>query len=297
MFRPGNPCIIRMAGNKICFRADDGLRFPSCHVRALMARWEIVEFNGVPSVAGFDLKNVIPIKESTLTVALIGNPNTGKSTLFGGLVGIHQHVGNYPGVTVEKKTGRMEHDGHTSSWSICQVFTVLRPDHATKWWRSKCFCSGSRTSALVDAVLCIVDGSNLERHLYLVSQVLELGLPTVVAVNMLDVAASRGIKLEFRHLQSRLDIAVVPIQANRGIGLDELKSALIEALRRGPRPRCHYFPQCSKKRSAVCKFIWPPRVAMRHRAGGRECPPRCRPPQATVAAACESHRVRFCRRR
>ena len=78
----------------------------------------------------------------------------------------------------------------------------------------------------VDAVLCIVNASNLQRHLYLLSQVLELGLPTVVAVNMLDVAASRGIKLELRHLQSRLGVPVVPIQANRGKGIEEIRATL-----------------------------------------------------------------------
>ena len=78
--------------------------------------------------------------------------------------------------------------------------------------------------------VCIVDASNLERHLYLLSQVLELGLPTVVAVNMLDVAASRGIKLELRHLQNRLGVPVVPIQANRGKGVAEIKAALMEVL-------------------------------------------------------------------
>ena len=115
-------------------------------------------------------------------------------------------------------------------------------------------------------MLCIVDGSNLERHLYLVSQVLELGLPTVVAVNMLDVAASRGIKLELRHLQSRLGIAVVPIQANRGHGIAELKAALVEAVgdrwgtqyrSAGRRPMPRYFPRRLKKKSAGFKCSWP----------------------------------------
>src|SRR5208337_3565869 len=95
----------------------------------------------------------------------------------------------------------------------------------------------------VDVVLCIVDASNLERHLYLVSQVMELGLPTVVAVNMLDVAASRGIKLELRHLQNRLGVPVVPIQANRGKGIEEIKAAMLEAARCGWRSDFSLFPE------------------------------------------------------
>ncbi len=114
----------------------------------------------------------------------------------------------------------------------------------------------------VDVVLCIVDASNLERHLYLLSQVLELGLPTVVAVNMLDVAASRGIKLELRHLQNRLGVPVVPIQANRGKGLAEIKAALMEVLHRdaaGRNPR--FFPRSSKRRPEACNCSWQPKDA------------------------------------
>ena len=187
------------------------------------------------------------IDEATLTVALIGNPNTGKSTLFGALVGIHQHVGNYPGVTVEKKTGRMEHEGRRFELVDLPGLYSLAARSRDEMVAVEVLLQRQSDIGAVDVVLCIVDGSNLERHLYLVSQVLELGLPTVVAVNMLDVAASRGIKLELRHLQSRLGIAVVPIQANRGYGLAELKAALIEAVRRGPRADASLFPEVFEK--------------------------------------------------
>ena len=187
------------------------------------------------------------LEEATLTVALIGNPNTGKSTLFGALVGIHQHVGNYPGVTVEKKTGRMEHEGRRFELVDLPGLYSLAARSRDEMVAVEVLLQRQSDIGAVDVVLCIVDGSNLERHLYLVSQVLELGLPTVVAVNMLDVAASRGIKLELRHLQNRLGIAVVPIQANRGQGLAELKAALIEAVRRGPRADASLFPEVFEK--------------------------------------------------
>jgi ferrous iron transport protein B len=182
-------------------------------------------------------------EEPTLTVALIGNPNTGKSTLFGALVGIHQHVGNYPGVTVEKKTGRMEHAGRRFQLIDLPGLYSLAARSRDEMVAVEVLLQRQSDVEPVDVVLCIVDGSNLERHLYLVSQVLELGLPTVVAVNMLDVAASRGIKLELRHLQNRLGVPVVPIQANRGQGLPELKTALTEAVRRGPRADASLFPE------------------------------------------------------
>ncbi len=205
------------------------------------------------------------LEETTLTVALIGNPNTGKSTLFGALVGIHQHVGNYPGVTVEKKTGRMEHAGRRFELVDLPGLYSLAARSRDEMVAVEVLLqrqSGHHVPMVggaVNVVLCIVDGSNLERHLYLVSQVLELGLPTVVAVNMLDVAASRGIKLELRHLQSRLGIAVVPIQANRGHGIAELKAALVEAvgapggapstlgLGRGPQADASLFPEAFEK--------------------------------------------------
>ncbi|MGA2255212.1 MAG: ferrous iron transport protein B [Thermoguttaceae bacterium] len=187
------------------------------------------------------------LEEATLTVALIGNPNTGKSTLFGALVGIHQHVGNYPGVTVEKKIGRMEHAGRRFELVDLPGLYSLAARSRDEMVAVEVLLQRQSDIGLVDVVICIVDGSNLERHLYLVSQVLELGLPTVVAVNMLDVAATRGIKLELRHLQSRLGVAVVPIQANRGLGLPELKAALIEAVRRGPRSDASLFPEVFEK--------------------------------------------------
>jgi len=187
------------------------------------------------------------LEEATLTVALIGNPNTGKSTLFGALVGIHQHVGNYPGVTVEKKTGWMEHESRQFQLIDLPGLYSLAARSRDEMVAVEVLLQRRSDIGDVDVVLCIVDGSNLERHLYLVSQVLELGLPTVVAVNMLDVAASRGIKLELRHLQNRLGIAVVPIQANRGQGLAELKAALIAAVGRAPRADASLFPEVFEK--------------------------------------------------
>jgi ferrous iron transport protein B len=182
-------------------------------------------------------------EDATLTVALIGNPNTGKSTLFGALVGIHQHVGNYPGVTVEKKTGRMEHQGQRFEVVDLPGLYSLAARSRDEMVAVDVLLQRQGDIGSVDVVICIVDGSNLERHLYLVSQVLEFGLPTVVAVNMLDIAASRGIKLELRHLQNRLGVPLVPIQANRGHGVPELKAALVEAVHREPVSPTSLFPE------------------------------------------------------
>src|SRR5664280_1168739 len=120
----------------------------------------------------------------TFTVALIGNPNTGKSTLFSGMVGVRQHVGNYPGVTVEKKTGRMQYAGRQFELIDLPGLYSLAPRSRDEMVAVDLLLGRRRELPPVDAVLCIVDASNLQRNLYLVSQVLDWELPTVLAVNM-----------------------------------------------------------------------------------------------------------------
>lgn len=175
-------------------------------------------------------------------VALIGNPNTGKSTLFGALVGIHQHVGNYPGVTVEKKTGRMEYKGQAYELIDLPGLYSLAARSRDEMVAVDVLLERQRDVGPVDAVLCIVDACNLQRHFYLASQVLELGLPTVIVVNMVDVAANRGVTVDVGRLQERLGVPVVAIQANRGTGLPQLKSAMAAVLRRGACWQVSLFP-------------------------------------------------------
>ena len=169
-------------------------------------------------------------------IALIGNPNTGKSTLFTGLVGVRQHVGNYPGATVEKKTGRMEFAGQQFELIDLPGLYSLAPRSRDEQVAVDLLVGLRRDVPKVDAVLCIVDASNLYRNLYLVSQVLELGLPTVVAVNMLDVAKGHGVEIDPKQLQQRLGVPVAAVQANRRIGLSRLK-ALLAGVVEGREPR------------------------------------------------------------
>lgn len=175
----------------------------------------------------------VPIEDTTpLTVALIGNPNTGKSTLFGVLVGIRQHVGNYPGVTVEKKTGQMMYEDRRWEFVDLPGLYSLAPRSRDEMVAVDVLLGRYEDSTPVDAVVCIADASNLRRNLYLVNQVLELGLPTVLALNMLDVADQQGISLDTDLLAERLGMPIVRMQANRKIGVDELKAALAEVVHR-----------------------------------------------------------------
>src|SRR5687768_11913189 len=178
-----------------------------------------------------------------LTVALIGNPNTGKSTLFSALSGLRQRVGNYPGVTVEKKIGRTEFHGREFTLVDLPGTYSLAPRSPDEMVAVDVLLGRQSDVPAIDVVLCIVDASNLERNLYLVSQVLELGLPTVIALNMVDVAKAKGIELAIDRLRERLPIAIVPVQANRGVGLAALKQALAEAADRAPKAVASPFPE------------------------------------------------------
>src|SRR5436309_2333940 len=165
----------------------------------------------------------------TLTVALIGNPNTGKSTLFSALAGVRQRVGNYPGVTVEKKLGTAEFHGHAFTIVDLPGTYSLSPRSPDEMVAVDVLLGRQADAPPIDVVLCIVDASNLERNFYLVSQVLELGLPTVIALNMVDVAKAKGLELNLRKLAERLPVKCVPVQANKSVGIAEVKKAIVEA--------------------------------------------------------------------
>jgi len=166
----------------------------------------------------------------TIRVALLGNPNTGKSTLFSALSGARQRVGNYPGVTVEKKIGRATFQGQTFEIIDLPGTYSLAPRSPDEMVAVDVLLGRQAETSRPDVVLCIVDASNLERNLYLLSQVLELGLPTVVALNMIDVARAKGLTIDVQQLRSRLPTPIVEVQANRSIGLDALKAALADAV-------------------------------------------------------------------
>ena len=153
------------------------------------------------------------------TVALIGNPNTGKSTLFTALCGVRQRVGNYPGVTVEKKVGRLTHGQHEYRLIDLPGTYSLAPRSPDEMVTVDVLLGRRDNGQPPDVVLSIVDASNLERNLFLVSQVLSLGLPTVVALNMVDLARDRQVEFDMylelgrlRLRQGRLDAATSAFQ-------------------------------------------------------------------------------------
>jgi ferrous iron transport protein B len=182
------------------------------------------------------------IGEAVRLIAIAGNPNCGKSTIFNALTGLRQKVGNYPGVTVEKKTGRF-FGSHGEAMELLDLpgsysLQVRSPDEAV----ARDVLLGRQPDVpRPNAIICVVDGSNLERNLYLVAQMLELQIPAVVALNMVDVAEMNGITLDLMALREKLGVPVIPMVATKGVGFIELRQALSRSPL-PPPPHCAQMP-------------------------------------------------------
>jgi ferrous iron transport protein B len=177
----------------------------------------------------------------TWTVAVVGNPNTGKSTLFSALTGVHSRTGNYPGVTVEKKTGWCDHDGVRLKLVDLPGTYSLSPRTIDEMVSVDVLLGRQSEIGAIDAVVCIVDAANLERNLYVVSQVLDMGLPTILVLNMWDVAQARGIAIDVAALSDRLGIPVIPCEAHRRKNLSAIKDALVALAESAPRAPLQLF--------------------------------------------------------
>lgn len=171
---------------------------------------------------------------AAITVALLGNPNTGKSTIFNALAGLNQHTGNYPGVTVEKKTGRYVLNRQPYELIDLPGTYSLAPHTPDEMLSVNVLLGHSPVESVPDVIVCVIDASNLERNLFLASQILELHLPTVVALNMTDIARRQGLSIDVDGLSRILGVPVVPLQANRGAGVPALKQAIASAINQSP---------------------------------------------------------------
>ena len=170
-----------------------------------------------------------------LRIALAGNPNSGKTTLFNALTGSNQFVGNWPGVTVEKKEGKLKgHDGVIIT-DLPGIYS-LSP-YTLEEVVARNYLIGTRP----DAILNIIDGTNLERNLYLTTQLTELGIPVVLAVNMMDVVRKNGDKIDVAELSRQLGCPVVEVSALKGDGVKEAAETAIKAAKSGKTVPMHKF--------------------------------------------------------
>ena len=167
----------------------------------------------------------------TIRIALAGNPNCGKTTMFNDLTGANQYVGNWPGVTVEKKEGKHTRDKDVLVTDLPGVYSLspYSPEEIV----TRDYLLGGEP----DVVVNLVDATNLERNLYLTSQILDLGIPVVVALNMMDLVRKNGDKIDAAKLSQRLGCPVVETAALKGEGLDDLVRAAVEAAKAGAAPR------------------------------------------------------------
>ena len=158
-----------------------------------------------------------------ITIALAGNPNSGKTTLFNALTGANQFVGNWPGVTVEKKEGKLKKRSDVTITDLPGIYSL------SPYTMEEVVARNYLVDERPDAILNIVDGTNLERNLYLTTQLCELGIPVVIAVNMMDVVEKNGYKINTSELSRQLGCKVVEISALKGKGVTEAAQAAIKA--------------------------------------------------------------------
>ena len=175
------------------------------------------------------------MEQGKIRIALAGNPNAGKTTLFNALTGSNQFVGNWPGVTVEKKEGKVKKNENVIVTDLPGIYSLspYTPEEVV----ARNYLVGERP----DVILNIVDGSNLERNLYLTTQLIELGIPVVIAINMIDVVRKNGDHLDIALLSKRLSCPVVEISALKGTGIEEAAEIAIASAGKAPCSPMHNF--------------------------------------------------------
>lgn len=178
----------------------------------------------------------IAIRDPHLVVALAGNPNAGKTTLFNALTGMRQKVANYSGVTVERKEGNWKFGGENLRLIDLPGLYSLDTTSLDEQIARRVLTGTLADLPKPDAIIAVVDATNLERNLYLVTQLLEFGIPVVIALTMVDLAEKQNIEIDTKKLAERLKIPVIQIKAKQKIGIDELSEAVLKTAKSNDRP-------------------------------------------------------------
>ncbi|MBP8986050.1 MAG: 50S ribosome-binding GTPase, partial [Syntrophobacterales bacterium] len=221
----GGPVIVEVAGTRVALGAGEASKIMLCRVEP------------------------VPVEEpaecKTLLVALAGQPNVGKSTVFNILTGLSQHVGNWPGKTVEKKEGT-----HTCENVELRIVDLPGTYSLTAFSEEERVARDFIINVTPDVIVLLVNAAALERSLYLLSELLLLGPPVIVAVNMIDVAEAQGIRVDVQALQKALGIPVVPMVATKNRGIRDLLDSII-ALSRGEIAYNPRIPNVSADHQAI----------------------------------------------
>ena len=185
--------------------------------------------------------------EKQIKIALAGNPNCGKTTLFNALTGSNQFVGNWPGVTVEKKEGKLKKHDDVVIMDLPGIYSL------SPYTLEEVVARNYLITERPDAILNIIDGTNLERNLYLTTQLTELGIPVVIAINMMDIVRKNGDQINIGELSRELGCEIIEISALKGDGVMDAAEAAIRAAK-APRPsRCTPSPALSSTPSPISK--------------------------------------------
>ena len=189
--------------------------------------------------------------EKQIKIALAGNPNCGKTTLFNALTGSNQFVGNWPGVTVEKKEGKLKKHDDVVIMDLPGIYSL------SPYTLEEVVARNYLITERPDAILNIIDGTNLERNLYLTTQLTELGIPVVIAINMMDIVRKNGDEINVKELSRELGCEIIEISALKGDGvMDAAEAAIRRRQGHQDRPDAHLLRPCRARHRP-------------HRRGGR----------------------------
>ena len=233
----GDPMELRIHGYELTLRLDDAAQIgiiPTEKVPATTALVDdkMVDHPGLGEGGKYHIKKgEHPLPDgTTLTFALAGNQNCGKTTLFNQLTGSNQHVGNFPGVTVDRKSGAIKGHPETEVTDLPGIYSMS--PYSSEEIVTRQFIIGEKPTGIIN----IVDATNIERNLYLTMQLMELDTPMVLALNMMDEMRGNGGTVRINKMESMLGIPVIPISAAKNEGVDELVDHAVHVAKYQERP-------------------------------------------------------------